>query len=126
MSTSTGEAHDLGELAKLAGVTGRREGRSVVGEVGLRNDAVVTTHKFKLVFCLQGLVRVQVSLEFNVYKARCMIDKQTSTTIHLIRACLSSRREQAALGAADKVIDGHLLTGSQVIRLQHTFAITND
>jgi hypothetical protein len=62
-------------------------------------------------------------LKFDVNMICCMIDKQTSSIVHVILMRLAARCKQTTLSCADEMIDRDALTGEQMIGLQNAGAV---
>ena len=54
-------------------------GSSIVQNVALQNHTNILTHELKVVFCIDGLVCVEMGLKLDVNETRCVIHKETNT-----------------------------------------------
>jgi hypothetical protein len=75
MRANTSKVSSLAEGFKMVSVLLRGEDSSVVTDVFLCNDTMITSKPFKFFFCLDGTVSVQRDLMANVNVARGMVNK---------------------------------------------------
>ena len=66
MRSDACKPHDLRKRRKVLGKLGGGEDLGVISQVFLWYDTVLTTGTFKLLFCFQGLMRVEIDLKFNM------------------------------------------------------------
>ena len=83
----------------------RGEGTAIVSQEGLRYHTMFTTNCLKQLLGLEGLMTVEVCLEFDMDEFRSMVNEQTSTRIHVIGIRFAPGGEQAALCRTDKVVN---------------------
>ena len=118
MGPNASKTCDLSELREVLEIVGRGEGQTVVALVGLRNDSDVPTHILEGHLGLNGLMRIEVSLEFDVYVVSSVVDEDTATTVHLMILGLSPRGEESTLDAADEMINRDFLSRNQIVLLE--------
>ena len=69
---------------------------------------------------------VLMSLEFDMNEPRGVIDEEATSQKHFTLTSLASGCEQAALGAADEMIDGNKFAQKEMVLLEYPLAVTND
>ena len=126
VSTGARESDDLGKIVKFGCKSRRGESRTIICQVRLEHDSVISAHELKIIFCIDCLMRVQTCLELDVDITGGMIHKQTTTRKHLQISCLAMRSKETAFGAADEVVHCNSLTGNQVVLFQHTLAVADN
>ena len=126
VSTGSRESDDLGKISKFGCKSRRGESRTVICQVRLGHDSVISAHQLEIIFHIDCLMRVQTCLELNVDITGGMIHKQTTTGKHLRISCLATQSKETAFGAADEVVHCNSLTRNQVVLFQHTLAVADN
>ena len=126
VSTGSRESDDLGEISKFGCKSHQGESRTVICQVRLGHDSVISAHQLEIIFHIDCLMCVQTCLELDVDITGGMIHQQTTTRKHLQISCLATRSKETAFGAADEVVHCNSLTGNQVVLFQHTLAVTDN
>ena len=126
VSTSSRESDDLGKILKFGCKARRGESRTIICQVRLGHDSVISAHQLEIIFHIDCLMCVQACLELNVDITGGMIHKQTTTRKHLQISHLAVQSKEMAFGAADEVVHCNLLTWNQVVLFQHTLAVADN
>ena len=85
VSADASKSNDLFKVGEVARELGRGECLGVVGKILLRHDSCVATHPFKSFLCLEGLVGVQTHLMLDKNEAGGVINKDTSSKVHVVK-----------------------------------------
>ena len=100
---------DLAEIRQSLGKFLRCECRSLIGYIRLRAYAEIKTQEFKLLLSFESLMSCEGGLELDMKISGGLINKDTSSTVHMIGVCPSLAREETTSGGTHKMIDGDSL-----------------
>ena len=87
---------------------------------------MISAHQLKIVFCIYGLMGVQVSLRLHMNVPRCMIDEETTTRKHFRISCFASGSKEATVGATHEVVYGNSLTRKEVVLFQDALVVSHN
>ena len=104
VSSSASKMENLLELAEMFGKSFGGKLNSIIAQVLLQNKAVITTQQLELLFALECLFSVQVTLEFHVDIVCHVINKDAPAIEHVILLDLPMRCKEMALCGANKVL----------------------
>ncbi len=89
MGSNTRMSNGLMEFGQMSFKVFAEKLGSIVTEVTLWNDSMVSTVLLKGFLCSESFMRVELSLELNEHKSRSMINKDTSSFEFPINALLA-------------------------------------
>ena len=82
--------------------------------------------KFELLFCFEGLVRVEIDLKLEVNESRGMIDKGSASRVFHVNFGHSRGGEKLSVRAADEVVDGDPMPGNNVVSFENVRSDANN
>ena len=105
VSSSSSKANDLLVLLQVLTEILGSEGRTLIRHILRGNNSIFTAEVFECVLGIKSLMRVEMSLEFNLDQTACCIHKNASTTIHIVCVGTTTGLELNSLGRTNKVVN---------------------
>ena len=115
MRSNPSEVKGLFEDTELCGkLLGRKSG-AIVSQ--MLSDISATILEIRL--CLGCLMGIQVTLEFNMGITGRMVNKNTSSTVHIIFLCLGMLIKETTFRRTDKMVSQYFLSLVEISCLEH-------